>query len=221
MYKTPQKKEPSKKIPVSTTTVRFQPNQQISVTEQGEDRTAVLECVLPPDFKNVTHGIVTFIIGTATSPPYSFPSRTSDRIRFERGRLFITIWPELTVQRFLRLIVTGHAPGMKQVITPLSELLRFPAGCSTGPPLNAMEEFAARFEELYNGLLEHFGELTANSHIHIDQLILDALGGEPGGALTYEGKALATEEALQGAITAPLSNATIDLLINQAQQGLQ
>ena len=137
-----------------TIPIRFQPEQQLNVTEAGESGTVTLECRLPPDFRHVTHGSVTFIIGTQASEPYTFPG-DSNYIDFTGGKLLITIWPALTARRFLRLIVTGHAPGGKQVVTPLSELLRFSRGetpCVSCGPLSAIEELRRQNEDLQEQL---------------------------------------------------------------------
>jgi len=56
------------------------------------------------------------------------------------------------------------------------------------------------------------------SHDHHNKPVLDALSGNKGGVLSYEGKDLATATALQEAATAPLSNAELNDLINLAIQ---
>jgi hypothetical protein len=155
--------------------IKFHSAKQIDVTEQGENQTVTLDCILPPDFAGVTMGQIDFIIGTGTTKTYPFPAAFNSLITFDGGILHITLWDELTASRFLRLQVTGYTTTGKRPKTPLSELLRFSASIGDGTGGDAPP-----------GVIE---ELEMAKHTHSNKPLLDLLTDE-GNGLLYDGEPL-------------------------------
>ena len=195
--------------------ILFHPEKQVSAQEQGEGGMTVLACRLPRDLRGAAHGWVTFYIGKAKKQ-YAWPAESNPNIVVQDNEIWITLWPELTADRFLRVQIKGVLPDGATPETPLSELIRFAPG-------------SGAYVESPPGMLEEILSVAS----HDNRPILDALSEDEAGALCYNGDAYALAAALEAEAAtradedetiredvAPLSNVELEALINLALAAL-
>ncbi|MDR1465456.1 MAG: hypothetical protein LBJ11_09185 [Oscillospiraceae bacterium] len=137
--------------------VYFNSGDPVPVSPQGEHNAVILVFHLTPKFEGVSAGLITCQQGAVTVYQGLFDTDKAAPVYIEGGKVFLTLWRELTTSTVLQVQITGITPGGATVQTPISPNILFcdslPGGwLADAPPdlLAQLEQMAAAIALLQN-----------------------------------------------------------------------
>jgi hypothetical protein len=97
----------------------------LDVSPQGENASVILALHLPPQFRAVESGLLLCQRDGALVYSGQYGTDESAPTYIKSGKLYVTLWRDLTYGKVLRLQATGNAHGGATIKTPISPPLLF------------------------------------------------------------------------------------------------